>query len=240
MGEILIKKIFLSLFFAVVAIISSSIVLAVAHTSYPAFSTASNGFLFNNVSNTVSINDTIIYRMGYYSINGSAWVQFNFSGVSYYNNSNWMQNSVVKSLPSFGYGEHYIISYSCTYLSVNNTWDCHGEKWQLLIINESSSNATANTANCTCSSHGFNCGNQTICASNIDCGTCSTGYSCAQGTCVVSCAANSYSSCYNGDVYWYDSCGVKGGIRYDCSSSQTCSNGVCVNSQSSNLRYTDL
>jgi hypothetical protein len=47
----------------------------------------------------------------------------------------------------------------------------------------------------------------------------------------MNCTAQASSACYNDDVYWYDSCGVIGGIRFDCNSSQTCSNGVCVTSQ---------
>jgi parallel beta-helix repeat protein len=132
MGEFLKKTIFLIMFAISVIMLQSSFSLAANHALYPSFSTSENGFKFNNVSNTVSINDTIIYRMGYYSINGSAWVQFNFSGVYYNNDSNWIQNSAVKSLPSFGYGEHYIIAYSCTYNY--SAWDCHEGKWQLMII----------------------------------------------------------------------------------------------------------
>jgi lysophospholipase L1-like esterase len=45
------------------------------------------------------------------------------------------------------------------------------------------------------------------------------------------CTANSYSQCESstGDVYWYDSCNMKGSRRYDCNSSQVCSNSQCVN-----------
>jgi len=46
----------------------------------------------------------------------------------------------------------------------------------------------------------------------------------------VICDSHSYSACDSGtgDVYWYDSCGVREDIRYDCTSSQTCSGGQCV------------
>jgi hypothetical protein len=43
------------------------------------------------------------------------------------------------------------------------------------------------------------------------------------------CTSQYSSACYNGDVYWYNSCGNREGIRYDCSTSQTCSSGQCVN-----------
>jgi hypothetical protein len=44
------------------------------------------------------------------------------------------------------------------------------------------------------------------------------------------CTPNYVSACdsYTGDVYWYDSCGDIGSRRYDCTSIQTCTNGVCV------------
>jgi hypothetical protein len=45
------------------------------------------------------------------------------------------------------------------------------------------------------------------------------------------CTANVMSACFtDGDVYYYDSCNVRGAKLYDCNSSQTCANGQCVNS----------
>ncbi|MGY4884185.1 MAG: right-handed parallel beta-helix repeat-containing protein, partial [Nanobdellota archaeon] len=53
---------------------------------------------------------------------------------------------------------------------------------------------------------------------------------------IPSCTSHASSACYSntGDVYWYDSCGVREEIRYDCTSTQTCSNGQCVNSGTTN------
>ena len=40
------------------------------------------------------------------------------------------------------------------------------------------------------------------------------------------CTSHSYSACYNGDVYWYDSCDNREGIKEDCGSMQ-CGSGEC-------------
>ena len=71
-----------------------------------------------------------------------------------------------------------------------------------------------------------NCGiNRTV----SSCGSCSIEYSCAaNGTCILNCTTHSYSTCYNGDVYWYNSCNEREEIRYDCNSTQICSSGQCV------------
>ena len=61
------------------------------------------------------------------------------------------------------------------------------------------------------------------------CGTCSGGQTCnSTGQCAVSCINNSYSQCSNNDVYWYDSCRVRGDIKSDCNSTQICLNDTCV------------
>jgi len=55
--------------------------------------------------------------------------------------------------------------------------------------------------------------------------------SCEDDACVDSsstCIDEYEKKCYSDDVYWYDSCGVKGTRYDDCSSTETCSNGVCV------------
>ena len=39
--------------------------------------------------------------------------------------------------------------------------------------------------------------------------TCSSGEICSGGECIDACTSHSYKSCYNDDVYWYDSCGDK-------------------------------
>ena len=52
---------------------------------------------------------------------------------------------------------------------------------------------------------------------------CSSG--CSGGSC-VSCISHTSSSCYGGDVYWYNSCGVREDKKTDCGAA-TCSGGVC-------------
>jgi len=83
----------------------------------------------------------------------------------------------------------------------------------------------------TCLSLGYACGTRTICGSNIDCGNCTGGYSCAvNGTCIEGiCSSHASFNCSGGDVYWWNSCGQIEEIRYDCNSTQTCTNGQCVN-----------
>ena len=50
---------------------------------------------------------------------------------------------------------------------------------------------------------------------------------CSNGVCnSQSCTAHSTSSCYGGDVYWYDSCGVREEKRQECGT-LGCSNGEC-------------
>ncbi len=42
------------------------------------------------------------------------------------------------------------------------------------------------------------------------------------------CESHDSFSCYDGDVYWYDSCGAMEGVRYDCTETQSCAGGQCV------------
>lgn len=73
-----------------------------------------------------------------------------------------------------------------------------------------------------------NCG-EDGCGGN--CGICNQEYTCqTNGTCmkIVNCESHNSYKCYNGDVYWYNSCDEREGIRYNCNSTQTCLNGECV------------
>lgn len=67
--------------------------------------------------------------------------------------------------------------------------------------------------------------------------TCPTGQVCdtRTGICFSNCTAHATSACdaTTGDVYWYDSCGVKEDLKTDCTASQTCSNGQCVSPECS-------
>ncbi|UMX48128.1 MAG: hypothetical protein L7H18_01115 [Candidatus Nealsonbacteria bacterium DGGOD1a] len=59
---------------------------------------------------------------------------------------------------------------------------------------------------------------------------CSSGQICASGVCVASsddCTAEYSKKCYNGNVYWYDSCGVRGDVYQNCGNSGSTSNYQC-------------
>jgi hypothetical protein len=105
------------------------------HSSYPEFSAANSGFIFNNISSLVSVNDTVVYKFGYYSINGTAWQNFTLAGTGYNGDVNWLSNNATCALPVFGVGEHYVIVYSCTYNLSNISWNCYENRWQLIVIN---------------------------------------------------------------------------------------------------------
>ena len=81
--------------------------------------------------------------------------------------------------------------------------------------------------NDTCASLGYTCGNQTICNKSINCGTCDSGYYCNSGNC-IECTPHATFNCSGGDVYWWNSCGQREGIKQDCLANQICSGGACV------------
>ncbi|MBI2529734.1 MAG: hypothetical protein HYW05_01140 [Candidatus Diapherotrites archaeon] len=45
---------------------------------------------------------------------------------------------------------------------------------------------------------------------------CSSNETCESGQCKPKCTSNAYTSCYNGDIYWYDSCNNRQEIKTDC------------------------
>ncbi|MBI3631371.1 MAG: hypothetical protein HY219_00700, partial [Candidatus Staskawiczbacteria bacterium] len=47
--------------------------------------------------------------------------------------------------------------------------------------------------------------------------------------CGNSCTANVSKKCVGNAVYWYDSCGIQGGLAQACTTNQTCQNDQCVN-----------
>ncbi len=102
------------------------------HPLSSSFSTANSGFSLSG--NNVYVRDTVVYRTGWYSINGTAWKSFNLTGTSYNGNVNWLRGFATRTLSNFGAGEHYVIVYSCNFV---NGWDCHDNKWQLIVINNS-------------------------------------------------------------------------------------------------------
>ncbi len=84
------------------------------------------------------------------------------------------------------------------------------------------SGSGGSTCTDTCLSLGHGCGNYTICGKVENCGTCQTGYSCAEnGTCIKDCVPNCASKdCGN------DGCGGSCGI---CQSGYNCeTNGTCI------------
>jgi hypothetical protein len=85
--------------------------------------------LFGVSGNQVTVTDSIVYKTGYYSINGASWVPFTLTGSAYGGSTEWLTSGSATS-PSLGTGEHYVIVYSCTL--ANNNWNCHGG-WQLKI-----------------------------------------------------------------------------------------------------------
>ncbi|MEI8348714.1 MAG: hypothetical protein WCI77_01035 [Candidatus Omnitrophota bacterium] len=56
---------------------------------------------------------------------------------------------------------------------------------------------------------------------------CPTGYACSNYQCIQQCTNNAEQKCFNGNVYWYDSCGNKGNLYDTCGSEETCNNGYC-------------
>lgn len=98
-----------------------------------------------------------------------------------------------------------------------------------------------NTSSCTnqCSSpdlkqcwgNGYQtCGNydSDACLEWSTTNSCPSNQNCQNGNCVAICNANSYKSCYNGDVYWYDSCNVRGSLYDDCAINEICRSGACA------------
>jgi neutral ceramidase len=147
----------------------------IAHQTYPAFSEA----YFNiNSNNVLSISDKLIYRTGYYSINGQDWRTFELSGTQYQNYP-FLLDSGQADLPDElnQEGTHFVIIFSCSL--VNNAWDCHGDgnipaKWQLQIIQNNDNGCTPDCNGKVCGSDG--CGGS--------CGSCGNNKVCSGGQCV--------------------------------------------------------
>jgi hypothetical protein len=107
-----------------------------AHPIYPIFSTAELGFNING--NSLTVSDTAIYKIGYYSINGADWQNFTLSGTTL--SGSWLTGTATYNLPNFPTGENYVVIYSCS--KISGTWNCHDNKWQLQIINITSNSNT--------------------------------------------------------------------------------------------------
>ncbi len=186
------------------------------HTTYPEFSAPEQAHTL--IGDTLTAKDTVIYRTGYYSINGASWQNFTFSGTS--RETNWLSGTATTIIPSLGTGENYVVIYSCT--QVNKNWDCHGNKWQLLTLNNS---CNPNCANKQCGNDGC----------NGTCGTCTNAHgttSCTSaGLCQPTCVSG-YGNCDNNNI---NGCETILGTTNNCAYcnnvcvSGTCNNGQCVN-----------
>ena len=105
------------------------------HPVYSGFSLPESRFTYSNSTGLISVIDSIIYKYAYYSINGGPWQTTPLTGTYYGVGSDWLENTATGTVPAMGAGEHYIITYSCIYLVAENAWDCHGNKWQIITIN---------------------------------------------------------------------------------------------------------
>lgn len=254
MRNLLLKRIYFLSFFELILVLLSGQSNALVHPLYNEFSAADQTFIFNNNSGFLSAYDYAVYEVGYYSINGGAWKNFSLSGTRYFSSLNWLEGGVSAIVSNLGVGEHYIIIYSCAY---NRDWDCHDNKWQLIVVNNSVGvNSPHSTSNC---SDGIRNGNET----GIDCGggSCPAcciplcdGRECGNNGCGGSCGdcSNSHGStscsgaglcvpvCSSG----YDNCDfnkvngcetVLGTVSNcascgnACSGGMTCTNFVCTN-----------
>jgi hypothetical protein len=82
-----------------------------------------------------------------------------------------------------------------------------------------------------CSLLNYECGNWTICGNQTNCGTCNSGFVCnSSGFCIEesNCEAEFLSICNESNVYWYDSCGIRGEIKDDCKEDEKCYINECV------------
>jgi hypothetical protein len=63
--------------------------------------------------------------------------------------------------------------------------------------------------------------------------TCNSNETCQSGTCVdeQTCTPHGSVDCFNGDLWWYNSCGDREGIADDCNSNETCRNDACIPNQ---------
>ena len=144
----------------------------IAHPLYPDFAEAHQTSINNGA---LSISDTIIYNTGYYSINGNAWTPYTLQGNPYTSGSPWLLDRGTSNLNLPSQGTHYVLVYSCSY--VNNDWDCHGNMWQLNIVEDSNPVGDCGDENCGSGESCYNC--------EEDCGACPVGSGLLAGTAKV-------------------------------------------------------
>ena len=221
MGEFLFRRLFFLFLLVCGAAVFSTGVFSAVHPLYSGFSSASSGFVFNNASSVVYVNDTTMYKIGYYSSNGSAWQNFTLAGAQYNSDANWLSGSSSYTLPAFGSGEHYIIVYSCTYNLGNGSWDCHDNKWQLIVIN----NTPAIVPNC---SDGIKNQNEVFTDCGGVCPACECLTSQTQSCSITNGLGSQTRNCTDGR---YSSWGVC--IVVSCNSGYVISGNSCVLNSSS-------
>ncbi|UMX48057.1 MAG: ADP-ribosylglycohydrolase family protein [Candidatus Nealsonbacteria bacterium DGGOD1a] len=83
----------------------------------------------------------------------------------------------------------------------------------------------------TCASLGnYKCGLWSDgCGKTINCGVCKTEKTCSNGKCVENCAPQTNQKCEDGNLYWYNSCGVKEKLAENCGVDTTTDNYRCRN-----------
>ena len=93
----------------------------------------------------VTASEDAIYKVGYLSVRGNDWQPFNLTGNQAY--GPWLLDEAEGNLTlreiDFGLqagdraADNYILVFSCTYLPDEQSWDCHGNQWQLNQFNTS-------------------------------------------------------------------------------------------------------
>ncbi len=85
----------------------------------------------------------------------------------------------------------------------------------------------------TCASLGnYKCGLWSDgCGKTVNCGACETGKACSDGECVANCAPQTTQKCDNGNLYWYNSCGIQEGLAQNCGNNELTSNYRCSGKQ---------
>jgi len=79
---------------------------------------------------------------------------------------------------------------------------------------------------------GYVCGNwNDDCGTVLNCGVCGTGKTCSDGKCVSNCASRAARKCSDGNLYWYNSCGVREELAQNCGTNTLTSNYRCSGNQ---------
>jgi hypothetical protein len=82
----------------------------------------------------------------------------------------------------------------------------------------------------TCSSLGYNCGTASDgCGGMLNCGSCGSNQTCTANKCVANCASHASKKCDNGNLYWYNSCGIKEELAQNCGVNENTSSYQCSN-----------